>query len=44
MAAAILISLSVGFTIGVISGIAAYECPKCDCKDSNNNSKQLLKG
>ena len=44
MIAAILISLSVGFTIGVISGIAAYECPKCKCKDSNNNSKQLLKG
>ena len=42
MISAILISLSVGFTVGVISGIAAYECPKCDC--CKENKKQLLKG
>jgi len=43
MIATILISLSVGFTLGAISGMLAYECPECNCKD-DNNSKQLLKG
>jgi hypothetical protein len=39
----ILISLVLGFAIGVITGIVTYECPKCDCK-CNDNKKQLLKG
>ncbi len=43
MVSAILISLSVGFAIGVISGIAAYECPKYEC-NCDCNKKQLLKG
>jgi hypothetical protein len=42
MISAILISLSIGFAVGCISGMLAYECPKCKC--DCDNKKQLLKG
>jgi hypothetical protein len=42
MVSAILISLSIGFSVGAISGMLAYECPKCDC--CKEDKKQLLKG
>jgi len=42
MITTIIISVLVGFAIGAISGIAAYECPKCKC--DCDNKKQLLKG
>jgi hypothetical protein len=43
MITTIIISVLVGFAIGTISGIAAYECPKCNC-NCDCNKKQLLKG
>lgn len=42
MVSAILISLSIGFALGCISALLAYECPKCEC--CKDNKKQLLKG
>lgn len=46
MITAIIISGLIGFSLGVISGVMAYECPeyKCECKCNNSSNKQLLKG
>ena len=44
MITAIIISGLVGFAVGAISGIAAYDCPECKCKCCDDNKKQLLKG
>jgi hypothetical protein len=43
MITTIIIAVLAGFSLGAISGIAAYECPKCKCT-CDCSKKQLLKG